>query len=182
MLAQIDPFLRDLNPFIDWLGLYKHELTAFFANSTAATQATFPLDASNPTGARAALPAHDQPGQPGEPRRLPEQDRQQPLEPLHRSRSATTSCATGLQVFGSYLCTSIRCRRSSTRTDPNNPGVGPPTTLLAPSTFDLIQEFIYDRTARRANCRPRPASAQAPLGNLLGQTGVYPHVNRRRIP
>ena len=40
LLAQVDPALRQLNPILDFLGLYKRELTAFFANTVAATQAT----------------------------------------------------------------------------------------------------------------------------------------------
>ena len=63
-------------------------------------------------------------------------------------------------------------------TDPNNPGVGPPTTLLAPSTFDLIQQFIYDNKPASQLAAPA-CKVQTPLGNLLGQPGVYPHVNRR---
>jgi len=42
LLAQADPALRELNPILDFIGLYKRELTAFFANSAAATQATPP--------------------------------------------------------------------------------------------------------------------------------------------
>jgi phospholipid/cholesterol/gamma-HCH transport system substrate-binding protein len=40
LLGQVDPALRQLNPVLDFLGLYKRELTAFFANTVAATQAT----------------------------------------------------------------------------------------------------------------------------------------------
>jgi phospholipid/cholesterol/gamma-HCH transport system substrate-binding protein len=40
LLGQVDPALRQLNPLLDWLGLYRRELTAFFANTVAATQAT----------------------------------------------------------------------------------------------------------------------------------------------
>ena len=40
LLGQLDPALRQLNPVLDYLGLYKRELAAFFANTTAATQAT----------------------------------------------------------------------------------------------------------------------------------------------
>jgi phospholipid/cholesterol/gamma-HCH transport system substrate-binding protein len=39
LLAQIDPLGRQLVPILDFLGLYKRELTAFFANTVAATQA-----------------------------------------------------------------------------------------------------------------------------------------------
>jgi phospholipid/cholesterol/gamma-HCH transport system substrate-binding protein len=40
LLGQVDPALRQLNPVLDWVGLYKRELNAFFANTVAATQAT----------------------------------------------------------------------------------------------------------------------------------------------
>ncbi|MGI8779039.1 MAG: MlaD family protein [Solirubrobacteraceae bacterium] len=40
LLGQLDPALRQLIPVLDYVGLYKRELTAFFANTVAATQAT----------------------------------------------------------------------------------------------------------------------------------------------
>jgi phospholipid/cholesterol/gamma-HCH transport system substrate-binding protein len=39
LTGQLDPTLRQLIPMLDFLGLYKRELTAFFANTVAATQA-----------------------------------------------------------------------------------------------------------------------------------------------
>jgi virulence factor Mce-like protein len=39
LLGQIDPTGRELNPVLDFLGLYKNELTSFFANTVATTQA-----------------------------------------------------------------------------------------------------------------------------------------------
>ena len=42
LLAQVDPALRQLNPILDFIGLYKGELTAFFANTAAATQSFDP--------------------------------------------------------------------------------------------------------------------------------------------
>jgi hypothetical protein len=39
LLADFDPVLRQLNPILGGLGFYKSELTAFFANTVAATQA-----------------------------------------------------------------------------------------------------------------------------------------------
>src|SRR5215218_11081591 len=58
LIAQLDPAMRQLTPILDFLGLYKRELTAFFANTPAATQAkdtsgvhylrtTNPLNAEN---------------------------------------------------------------------------------------------------------------------------------------
>ena len=40
LLGQLDPALRQVNPVLDALGFYKPELTAFLANTVAATQAT----------------------------------------------------------------------------------------------------------------------------------------------
>ena len=42
LLGQIDPAAQQLVPLLDWIGLYKSELTAFFANVAASTQARSP--------------------------------------------------------------------------------------------------------------------------------------------
>jgi ABC-type transporter Mla subunit MlaD len=42
LLGQLDPALRQLTPILDFIGQYKPELTAFFANVVAATQAKDP--------------------------------------------------------------------------------------------------------------------------------------------
>jgi phospholipid/cholesterol/gamma-HCH transport system substrate-binding protein len=43
VLGELDPALRQLNPILSFLGLYKTEITAFFANTVATTQATAPV-------------------------------------------------------------------------------------------------------------------------------------------
>ena len=48
LLRALDPFLRNLNPLLAGLNLYKHEVTSFFANVTAATEAKLPV--LNPAG------------------------------------------------------------------------------------------------------------------------------------
>jgi phospholipid/cholesterol/gamma-HCH transport system substrate-binding protein len=40
LFVQLDPFLRNLNPFLAFIGNYKRELAAMLANDTATTQAT----------------------------------------------------------------------------------------------------------------------------------------------
>jgi ABC-type transporter Mla subunit MlaD len=45
LLRAIDPFLRNLNPVITGLGLYKHELTATMANVAAMSNARLPTNA-----------------------------------------------------------------------------------------------------------------------------------------
>ena len=42
LLAQLDPAMDQLVPILDFIGLYRRELNAFFANVAAATQATDP--------------------------------------------------------------------------------------------------------------------------------------------
>ncbi|MGZ4201814.1 MAG: MlaD family protein [Thermoleophilaceae bacterium] len=176
VLAQADPFLRDLNPFIDWLGLYKHEITSFFANDSAATQATFPNDPNKPTGPRSHYLRTSNPVNPENlsvyPERIASNRSNAYMAPLGYNK-----LPTGLEVFGTYLCTSHPVPTVVNTQDPNNPGVGPPTTLLAPSTFALIQQFIYQNGPASALPAP-PCKPQAPLGNLIGQPGLYPHVNR----
>jgi hypothetical protein len=46
LLRAVDPFLRNLNPFLTGLGLYKHEITSAMANTAAASNAVLP----GPTG------------------------------------------------------------------------------------------------------------------------------------
>ena len=41
-LGEFDPVLKQLNPIFSWLGEYKNELRAYFANGSAATQARTP--------------------------------------------------------------------------------------------------------------------------------------------
>ncbi len=40
LFVQLDPFLRNFNPFLEYLGMYKREIAAMLANDTAVTQAT----------------------------------------------------------------------------------------------------------------------------------------------
>ena len=45
LLRALDPFLRNLNPILTGLGLYKHEITGVMANLAAASNATLPVNA-----------------------------------------------------------------------------------------------------------------------------------------
>jgi hypothetical protein len=44
LLRALDPFIRNLNPILTGLDLYKHEVTSFFANVAAATNAELPTE------------------------------------------------------------------------------------------------------------------------------------------
>jgi hypothetical protein len=181
VLAQVDPFLRSLNPFLDWVGLYKHEAAAFFALDTAATQATLgtcatPVQActnvdnskqvhylrtTNPVNPE-ALAAY--------PKRISTNRSNPYFAPL-----GYKDLPTGLKVFGTYLCTTNPVPTVTQTTDPLNPGVGDITNLISPDEFKLIDQFIYGGQPP-GNVAAPPCREQAPLGSLLGQLGKYPHV------
>jgi phospholipid/cholesterol/gamma-HCH transport system substrate-binding protein len=179
VLAQLDPFLRNINPFLDWLGLYKHEAAAFFALDSAATQATGKVCKTKVTNCGTAdTPVHYlRTSNPINPEALaaypkrPASNRSNPyFAPL-----GYNDLGSGLKVFGTYLCTTNPVPTVVRTTDPTNPGVGDITTLIPQSTFDLIDKYVYGGQAP-ANVPAPPCREQAPLGNLLGQPGKFPHV------
>ena len=161
LLDQTDPLLRNLNPMLKWIGLYKHELTAFFSNDVAATQAS-------------SLGA-DQKSQ------LHYLRTTNPLNPEnlaiypHRIASNRNNPYTRpleykdlpIKVFGKYLCT----------TNPV-PTIAPDVVgdLLPQSLLDLINRFAY--AGAGSNIPAPPCEEQAPLGDLIGQSGKYPHVTQ----
>ena len=93
LLGQLDPVLRQVNPVLFALGNYKRELTAFFANTVAATQAAV-ISERRP----GALPAHHEPVRAGEPRRLPAPHRHEPDEPVHAA-GALRQAARGARLL-----------------------------------------------------------------------------------
>jgi hypothetical protein len=68
-----------------------------------------------------------------------------------------------LEVFGSYLCTS--------RPTPPTPE---PNEFLSPTVIADIDKFVYGGDVNRG--KAPPCDPQAPLGSLLGQAGMFPHL------
>jgi virulence factor Mce-like protein len=161
LLAQVDPFLRELNPILTYLGHYKSEITAFFANDVAATQAV-QTPAGSPTPIhylRTSNPVNPE-NLAAWPYRLSTNRSNPYTEPLGYRKVATG----GLEVFGEYLCTANAVLPITPLAD----------VLLPQELRDQIQEFVYggQRGTVAPECRP-----QAPLGpRLTGTPGVYPHV------
>jgi virulence factor Mce-like protein len=159
LLARLAPFLRSLTPIVDYLGLYKREIAAFFANDVASTQATGTdfagtgslhyLRTTNPTNPEMLA---------GYPARIGS-NRSNPYSAPGAYDKLKT--AGRLEVFGSYLCTS-------------NPVPAPPAPApqLPADLVDLIKRFVYGGP-ENAGARP-PCVAQDPLGSLVGQSGMYP--------
>ena len=161
LLAQIDPFLRQLNPILDYLGNYKSEITAFFANDVAATQARErPLGAAEPVHyLRTTNPVNPE-NLAAWPYRLATNRSNPYTEPRGYSK-----VGSGLEVLDDYYCTENAVAPLS-----------PLASVLLPEGLrQQIQDFIYGGLSN-GNVAP-PCKEQAPLGPRLTDTpGVYPHV------
>ena len=165
ILGAADPFLRELTPVVDYLGLYKREIAAFFANDSAATQAE-DVGLGN-TSKRSPLPAHAEPGEPRDDGRLAEPAGHQPLEPVHgagRLRQARDRGAPR-DVRRPTCARRTRGRRRPPAEPVPEPDRAP---LDAPSSSSA---------ARRTVARRRPATRSRPLGRLAGQAArLFPHL------
>ena len=162
LLAQLDPFLRNVTPILDYLGLYKREITAFFA-----------LDAAAVPGDRAVAgrprPLHylrtTNPLDPeilaAYPRRLPTNRANPYVEPGGYDKLRTEG---HLEIFGDYLCGG----------GGSPPPVVPVAGLLTPELAGLINEFVFGGP-ENTGAAP-PCDAQEPLGRRVGQDGVYPRL------
>jgi virulence factor Mce-like protein len=165
LIGQLDPAMRQLGPMVDFIGLYKPELTAFFANTVGATQAfdttrvhylrtTNPLNAEN-------LAVY--------PRRVGTNRPNAYTKPGHFRQ-----LEGGLPVFDDRHC-----------------GAGVPniTNLpelpLPPAVGDLIPDELLDRIVQFAFAGQPGVNGPAPPCRLQGRYDFggeitqYPHVNDR---
>jgi len=162
LLARLDPWLRNLTPIIDYLGLYRREIVSFFANDAAATQATegsFNDPSKFIHYLRTASPVN------------PEMMTGWPFR-LSTNRSNPYTAPGGydklrteghLEVFGQYLCTG--------RTVPPPPQAN---EFLSESVAAQIEQFIFGGDQNRG--KAPPCDPQEPLGQAVGQSGLFPRL------
>ena len=155
LLSRIKPYLGGVVPVIEYLTDYKREIAGFFANSTATTQATAAglttssllhyVRISNPLGPETlAAYQHRPSSNRGNPYLVP---------------GGYDSLASGLPVFGSYLCTS-----------------NPLPTISPDITADLAPVLQTDYFTAKPGAAP-PCKAQTPLGLVTtGQSQSFPHL------
>jgi virulence factor Mce-like protein len=180
LLTQVDPFLQQVNPILNYVGIYKRELATFFANSVAPTQAV-----DHPPSAGGAAVHYLRTSNPLNPDNLA----------VYPTRSSTNRSNPypvpnafehfPLKVFASYLCTNNPvpplapaggAPLPSLPSLPSIPGVPPlptPTLQQLPDELrNLINQFAYQgSTVAAPPCDPQP-----PLGNIVGQNQLFPHV------
>jgi phospholipid/cholesterol/gamma-HCH transport system substrate-binding protein len=161
LVAQLDPAMRQLIPMLQFIGLYPRELTAFFANSAAATQASdrgvHYLRTSNPLNPE-NLAAY--------PRRIGTNRPNAYAKPGYFDQ-----IAQGLPVFEDRRC-----------------GAGVPgiTNVPAPDVLPQAQPLVSDDLLARLNqfayaggaIGAPPCRSQGPF-DFGGVVTQYPHVNER---
>jgi virulence factor Mce-like protein len=153
-LARLKPYLGGVVPIIDYFNTYRREVAAFFANSTATTQATGAnlaqtttlhyLRISNPVNPEVLAPYQN---------RL-NSNRGSP----YMAPGGYDQLVSGLSVFNPSLCT----------TTPQ-PTIGP---TVPANLVPVLQSTYY--TAQPGG---PPCKAQPPLGSLTtGQAQDFPHL------
>ncbi len=153
-LGRLKPYLGNLVPVIDYLNTYRRELAAFFANSTASTQATTGnitqtkvlhyVRISNPVNPEVL--ANYQ-------KRLSSNRGNPYLIP-----GGYTKLLQGLPVFGGYLCT----------TTPQ-PTIGP---TIDESLATVLRDVYFTSSPGGPPCK-----AQPPLGTATtGQAQAFPQL------
>jgi phospholipid/cholesterol/gamma-HCH transport system substrate-binding protein len=162
LLARLDPWLGELIPIIDYLGLYRREVAAFFANDSAVTQLQEPAFSSSE---RVHLLRVSNPLNPeimaGYPGRLSTNRSNPYVEPGGYDKLRTEG---RLEVYGDYLCTS----NPVPSWPPADPGP------LDPDLIPLIDKYVFGGTENRG--KAPPCDQQPPLGRLVGQSGIFPRL------
>jgi virulence factor Mce-like protein len=154
LLARSEPYLGGVIPVLDYINVYRREIAAFFANSTASTQAT----ALNAAGTktlhylRASAPVNPEVLTTYQ-HRLSSNRGNPYLEP-----GGYKQLTQGLPVFGSYLCTNTPL-----------PSIG---AAINASLAAVLQSVYFTSNPNGPICR-----AQPPLGTLTsGQAQSFAHL------
>ena len=154
LLRSVDPFLRQLNPILDAIGSYKHEVSALVANAAATTNGV-----SLVKGETGPLPADAQPAEPGVGRDLSEAAADQPQHRLLEARRSTRKPRQGPAELRRPPVHGAASPPSSTRRRPTDPAFTARTdgdVADAQDFFDRLQLFAFGdqlSTERRARTR-----------------------------
>jgi len=162
LLRRLDPWLRNFTPIVDYLGLYRREISAFLANDAAATQGTegsFNDPSKFLHYLRTANPVNPE-MMAAWPFRLRTNRSNPYTEPGGYDKLRTKG---HLEVFGRYLCT-----------DRAVPPPPEPNQWLPEAVVAQIDQFVFGGDENRG--KAPPCDPQAPLGRLVGQTGLFPRL------
>jgi phospholipid/cholesterol/gamma-HCH transport system substrate-binding protein len=154
LLAQLDPFLRNFNPFLRYIGLYNREIAALFANDTATLQATDQIGQDRVHYLRLTSPVNPEslavyPQRLGSSRHNP-----------YFAPGGYDNLATGLQDFNTNLC---------------GAGGFPTLAPAGPNLSETLRNNILAYFLNRGVTTAPPCKQQSPF-TFSGETSQYPHV------
>ena len=154
LLTRLAPYLGGVIPVVDYINDYRREVAAFFANGTAATQATVPAAVGNKLLHYVRVSSPLNPETLADYSNRLESNRGNPyLVP-----GGYSSLISQLPVFGSYLCTSNPQRT-----------IGP---TISASLAAVLSSVYYTTDPSGPPC-----NAQLPLGEATtGQTQAFPQL------
>jgi phospholipid/cholesterol/gamma-HCH transport system substrate-binding protein len=167
LLRAVDPFLRNLNPILTGLGLYKNEVTSLFANVAAATNATIPVlndKDENLHYIRVLTPLNPETVS-TYPRRLTTNRNSAYSPPLWAK-----GVASGLPNFDTRQCSSGITATLNPNT-PNEPAFKERTggdVAKATSLFERIKKFAFAGQAGTSSVPAPPCVQQEPLNPIYG--------------
>ncbi len=157
LLGQFDPTLRELNPILDFVGLYKRELSAFFANSVGATQAR--PQADEPRYLRTTNPLNPE-NLAAYPRRVGTN-----RASAYALPGQFDKLRSGLDVFSTESCDNGTPSRERTA----------PGGDVSPQLLELVRTFAFPAGS---NPSAGPPCRQQPPFTFQGRTTQYPQVTR----
>ena len=167
LLRAVDPFVRNLNPILTGLDLYKHEITAVMANVAAASNAVH----LGPDGTQFHYLRVMGPFTPESlatyPRRLTSNRNSAYSQPL-----ASKSLASGLPSFDTRQCGSgiTATLDPNTPTNPNFSGrfSEPNRARDAETTFNELKHYAFADQLSTASVPAPPCIQQAPFEPIYG--------------
>ena len=184
LLRALDPFLRNLNPLLTGLGLYKHEVTAVLGNVAATTNAPLPV-----VNAKGEKNHYLRAMGPLNPESLATFDRR-----ITTNRNSPYSpplwakgLASGLPGFDTRQCSSGITASLDSET-PNNPDFKARTkkgeTKEAEDLFNRLKKYAYAEQTDSGSI-PAPACTQQAPFNPIGKPGsatTYQHAFPQQGP
>ena len=167
LLANFDAPLRQLNPPLEGLGQYKSELTAFFANTVGATQATTAEGGQRVHYLRTTNPANPE-GLAVYPVRIATNRPNPYVFP-----EAFKALATGMPSYETRQCANGPVPTLVTQPAPGLPI--DPLSLIPADLAANVQKYFFGPTTNGAVAAPAcTQQGKFPFG---GEVTQYPHVN-----
>jgi phospholipid/cholesterol/gamma-HCH transport system substrate-binding protein len=166
VLGQLDPFLRQLIPITDFIAPYRSELTAFFANSAAATQVT---DLPGTAGKKVHYLRTSNPVNPETLAIYPSRLSTNRPNPYYTPGAFKRLANPGfLQVYDNRKCgaAGIQLPLSALGSNP---------ALIPPALNTLIGNAIFNAQGNGLTPAP-PCEQQGKFTTNFGGTNQYPHV------